>query len=118
MSMNELKERIRVGRASYAELVDELAKQAREEFVVPLCKKLKARYIVGNGIFFFSVPTDNKNWFQDQHVSYEDEIKQYPKLVKLMRPALEVINLDVYSFCHGTDSNPVALLGYYIQDVK
>lgn len=109
---------LRCARDVYDAAVEAQARKLRVEYVEPLCRKHGWRYRSGMGTFFVCVETRD-NTYNPSAVcelgSLKEELSQeaYDDLVVL----LKVINTDVYSFCHGTDGNPVALLGYYVGDV-
>lgn len=109
---------LRCARDVYDAAVEAQARKLRVEFVEPLCRKHGWRYRSGMGRFFVCVETSD-NMYNPSDVcelgTLNEELsgEAYDDLIAL----LKVINTDVYSFCHGTDGNPVALLGYYVENV-
>lgn len=112
---------LRCARDVYDAAVEAQARKLRVEYVEPLCRKHGWRYCSGMGTFFVCVDTSDDTYrpstlADTQELgSLKEQLSReaYDDLVAL----LKVINTDVYSFCHGTDGNPVALLGYYVGDV-
>lgn len=113
MHLSKLIRRAQRQKDAYDMRVSKLAKEVREEYIVPLCSAYKATYLTGNGTFFLAVEWED----QHQFVSVEEDITRYG-LPEAFRPALQAMNIDVYSFNHGTESDPMCRLGYYIKDVK
>lgn len=113
---------LRCARNVYDAAVEAQASKLRDEFVEPICRKYGWRYRSGMGTFFVRVDTVDDTYrpsalADTQELgSLREQLSReaYDDLVAL----LKVINTDVYSFCHGTDGNPVALLGYYVGDVN
>lgn len=112
---------LRCARDVYDAAVVTQACRLRAEFVEPLCQKHGWRYLTGNGVFFVCVITDAGTYHPS---GLDDTCDLKPLKEQLSREVyadlvalLEVVNTDVYSFCHGTDGNPVARLGYYVGDV-
>jgi hypothetical protein len=112
---------LRCARDVYDAAVGAQASKLRAEFVEPLCRKYGWRYRSGMGTFFVCVDTGDNTYRPStpddtrELESLKEELSReaYDDLVAL----LKAVNTDVYSFCHGTDGNPVALLGYYVEDV-
>ena len=112
---------LRDARDVYDATVASRASELRVGFVEPLCRKYGWRYYAGMGAFFVSVDIGDNTY---RPSSPDDTCELEPLKEALSREVyddlvslLKVINTDVYSFCHGTDGNPVALLGYYVEDV-
>lgn len=112
---------LRCARDVYDAAVEAQARKLRVEFVEPLCQKHGWRYLRGNGVFFVCVITDDGTY---RPSGLDDTCDLKPLKEQLSREVyadlvalLEAVNTDVYSFCHGTDGNPVARLGYYVGDV-
>ena len=112
---------LRCARDVYDAAVGAQASKLHDEFVEPLCRKYGWRYYSGMGTFFVCVDTDDSTY---RPTDPDDTCELAPLKEELSREAyadlvtlLKVLNTDVYSFCHGTDSNPVAKLGYYMEDV-
>lgn len=108
-----LSQRVEKRRAANERWVNALGREVREKLLVPLCKAYGATYLTGNGTFFISLVWEG----EDLYVSDVSDIAAF-NLSPAFLPALKALNLDVYSFNHGTESDPMSRLGYYIEDVR
>lgn len=115
---------LKAAREAYDKVVTEQAARVREELVVPICKKLGCTFSAGMGSFEFSIPADDVCMFDTTFAGSVYDLQQLRKRYSYnhkwdeLEAVLKVLELDVYSFNHGTEGDPMSRLGYYVEDVR